>query len=459
MTAIPAKSFSGRFGADARTIVSLGAPLLINNLSMAGMAFADTVMGGRLGGRALAAIAVGVSYYWVFLIIGIGVMMSLSPLVAHANGRDDAPEVGDYARHGAWIGAVLAILLVLGLAAVRPVLVLIRTDPAILADAVGYVHAMAFGIPPLIAFHLLRFVSEGLGRTRPMMYVAALGLVTNVFGNWVFMYGKLGAPALGAVGTGVATAIVWWVMLLVLALYVTRAPFYRPYHLFARLRRPRAQRIREILALGLPISGSLVAEGGLFSTAGLMIGTLGAVRVAAHQIALNYASFMFMVPMAMHSATTVHVGHLLGRGQRAQARFAGLVGISLCGAVMVLSALFIVAANDWIAGLYTEDPAVRELAASLLLLAGAFQVSDGLQVGAAGALRGWRDARVPLVICVLSYWAVGFPIAFVFGVVRGGGPASVWYGLITSLSVCALALITRFLVVSRAAGAELPVRL
>ena len=443
------RPFAERFRADAGAILRLGAPLIVNNLASGGMSFADTVMGGRLGPQALASIAVGVSYYAVFWIIGIGVTMALSPLVAHAYGRGDERGVGEYARQGAWIGAGLSLLLVLGLCLVRPALALIHTDAAIQDDAAGYVHAMAFGIPAMVGFQVLRFTSEGIGRTQPMMYVALLGLATNVAGNWVFMYGKLGAPALGAVGTGVATALVWWVMLAALALYMRRHPAYRPYRIFAPLERPDPARLREILGLGVPISGSLVAEGGLFSAAGLMIGTLGAARVAAHQIALNYASFMFMVPMALHSATTIHVGHALGRGDRVHARFAGLVGIGLCGALMVLSALFACLASGFIASLYTRDPAVLALAASLLVLAGAFQVSDGLQVGAAGALRGYKDARVPLLICVFSYWGVGFPLAFVLGVSRGGGPAAVWHGLIAALTVCALCLGARFLYVSR----------
>ncbi len=442
-------SFSLRLRTDAGAILRLGAPLLVNNLSMGGMSFADTVMGGRLGASALAAIAVGVSYYAVFWIIAIGVTMALSPLVAHAYGRGDEHGVGEYARQGVWIGLGLSVVLVLGLAQVRPALAFIHTDPSILPAAAGYVQAMAFGFPAMVGFMVLRFVSEGIGRTKPMAYVASLGLLANVFFNWVFMYGKLGVPALGAVGTGVATALVWWVMLIALFIYMSRHGAYRPYRIFARLERPVPARLKEILALGVPISGSLVAEGGLFSAAGLMIGTLGAARVAAHQIALNYASFMFMVPMAMHSATTIHVGHALGRGDRRHARFAGLLGIGLCGALMVLSALWVAFQSSFIASLYTRDSEVIGLATSLLLLAGAFQVSDGLQVGAAGALRGFKDARVPLLICIGSYWGVGFPLAFGFGVIRGGGPAAVWYGLIAALTVCALGLGARFLYISR----------
>jgi MATE family multidrug resistance protein len=435
--------------ADAAAIVRLGAPLLVNNLSIAGTGFADTVMSGHLGSGALAAVAVGVSYYTVFMTVGLGMTMALSPLVAHAYGAGDDRRVGEYAGQGAWLGAVVALVLVIGLAAARPLLALIHTDPAIMPAAVGYLQAMAFGIPALLGYQVLRFVSEGIGRTRPMMYVGVLGLVANVFGNWVFMYGKLGAPALGAVGTGVATAMAAWVMFAAMLVHVRRHAAYRPYGPFMGLARPDPRRLGEILALGLPIAGSIVAETALFSAAGLMIGTLGATLVAAHQIALNYAAFMFMVPLALHSATTIRVGHALGRGDRVAGRRAGLVGIGLCGLLMLLSALVILRCNDAIAGLYTRDPSVRTLAARLLLLAAVFQVSDGLQVGAAGALRGFRDTRVPLLICIGAYWLLGFPLAFWRGVVGHGGPVAVWQGLIAALGAAAVLLTLRFLGVAR----------
>ncbi len=444
----PATRASG-VRADARAILRLGLPLLVANLAVAGMSLADTVMSGQLGADALAAVAVGSSYYSVFLVIGLGTMTALSPLVAHAYGGGHMDLVGGYARQGAWIGVGLAVLLLLGLAVVRPVLTLIGIDPRVVPEAVGYVHAIAAGIPGLLGFQALRAVSEGLGRTRPMMTVALAGLAANIFGNWIFMYGHFGMPALGAVGTGVATALVQWIMFGFMLLHVLRHRVYRPYALFGRRERPDRGRIREILALGIPIGGSMVAESALFSAAGLMMGTLGETTVAAHQIALNYAAFMFMVPVSMHSATTIHVGHALGRGARIDARRAGFVGIGLCALLMVGSALALSVANDAIAAMYTHDLPVRSLAARLLLLAGVFQVSDGLQVGAMGALRGFKDARWPLGITICSYWAVGFPLAFWGGIVQGGGPVSVWWGLIAGLTVSAVLLNLRYLVVSR----------
>lgn len=440
-----------RIAADARAILRLGAPLLVNNLSVAVMSFADTVMAGHLGATALASVAIGFSYWNLFLMIGLGTLMALSPLVAHAYGAADEKRVGTYARQAAWLVLALAVLLVAGLACVRPVLRAIGTDPAALPDAVGYVRAIACGMPAMLGFLALRYVSEGIGHMRPIMYIAVLGFVANVVGNWIFMYGKLGAPPLGAIGTGVSSAIVMWLMCFAMLAYVRRHRVYRAFAIFAGFERPDPHRLRELLALGLPICGSVLSEGGLFVAAGLIMGTLGATIVAAHQIALNYASFMFMAPLAFHSATTVHVGHAVGRGDVHGARFAGFVGIGLCGALMVVSVLVIVVANEGIARLYTRDAAVLQLAAGLLLMAAIFQVSDGLQIGAAGALRGFKDARVPMWLNFVSYWIVGFPLAFGLGVVLGGGPVYVWVGLIAGLTACAIALNVRYRVVSRAA--------
>jgi MATE family multidrug resistance protein len=304
-------------------------------------------------------------------------------------------------------------------------------------------------MPALLGFLALRYTSEGLGRTKPIMYFGFLGLAANVLGNWIFMYGKLGMPQLGAIGCGVATAISEWLIFLSMLTYMYRHRAYRAFDFFARIDLPDWRVLRELIRIGVPIAGSVLAEGGLFVCAALMIGGMGATLTAGHQIALNYASFMFMVPLAISSATTIHVGHTLGRGDRERGRFAGLLGISMCAGVMALSALGILLFNDGIANLYSRDPAVREVAAGLLLVAAVFQLSDGVQVGAAGALRGFKDTAIPMAMCIFSYWVVGFPFAYVFAVVKGGGPVYVWIGFIAGLTVSAVLLVSRYLYVSR----------
>ncbi|HLS81155.1 MAG TPA: MATE family efflux transporter [Steroidobacter sp.] len=449
-------STRARVAADARAIASLGGPLLGNNLSITGMSFADTVMAGQLGARDLGGLAIGAAYYNLFVFIGIGLFLAVSPTVAHAYGADDPAGVRRYARQSWWLVLAAAVFMVAGLLQVGRVLPAIGIAQDVLPIAIGYVHAVAFGMPGLLAFLSLRYASEGLGRTKPIMYIGFLGLVANVFGNWVFMYGKLGMPVMGAVGCGVSTAITMWLMLLAMWLHMRAHRAYRRFDLFARFDRPDSRTLIELMRIGAPIAGSVLAEGGLFVAAALMMGAMGAAITSGHQIALNFASFMFMVPLAISSATTIHVGHTLGRGDRQGARAAGLLGIAMCATVMCASALGIVLLKDHIAALYTRDAEVRTLASMLLLMAALFQLSDGVQVGAAGALRGFKDTAVPMALCVVSYWLIGFTLAYMLGVRRGGGPVHVWIGLIIGLSVSAVLLVWRYLSVSRGGAAQPP---
>jgi multidrug resistance protein, MATE family len=434
----------GRIGADARTLLRLGGPLIVNNLATAGMTFADTVMAGQLGARELAGLAVGVSYYTLPYLLGMGVLMGLAPAVAHAYGAEQDQRIGMYTRQTLWLVLALSVVMVALLWQARWVLPIIGINEEILPIAIDYCEAVSWGLPAAFGFFALRFTSEGIGRTRPIMYIALLGLVLNVLGNWLLIYGKFGLPRMGAIGCAVATAISLWCMLIVLFIHMRRNRAYRAYEIFRRIEAPNRPALFELARIGVPIAGSLLCEGGLFIAAALLMGTMSPTIAAAHQIALNYASFMFMLPLAVNSATVVHVGHRLGAGDPQHARRAGFVGIGLCGGIMVVSALVIVIANDQIAHLYTRDPAVRELAASLLLMAAIFQVSDGLQVGAAGALRGYKDTTAALLICFVAYWMVGFPLAYLLGVDRGLGPLYVWVGLIAGLSVAALLLNWRF---------------
>jgi MATE family multidrug resistance protein len=256
---------------------------------------------------------------------------------------------------------------------------------------------------------------------------------------------------MGAIGTGVATAISQWAMAGLYLFWFAGSRVYRAYGASAIPDRPDGVVIKEILVLGIPMGGTLLAETALFSAAGLMVGAMGANTVAAHQIALNYASFTFMAPVSFHSATTIQVGHALGGRDRAAARIAGFAGISLCGILMATSAILLLLFCDDIARLYSGDPQVQPLASHLLMLAGIFQISDGLQVGAMGALRGFQDARIPLAITLGAYWLIGFPVAYFCGFAAGHGPVGVWWGLIAGLTTAAVLLFTRYERVSRTA--------
>jgi MATE family multidrug resistance protein len=435
---------------DASTIARLAVPLLINNLSLGGMLSADTIMAGRLGAGQLAAVAVGSNIAGVFHFFVLGMLMALSPLVAHAYGAGRDGDIGAYVRQGLWLaaGVGLVIVVVLRIAA-EPLLLLIGIPPDTAELAGRYVRALSLGMPALCCFYALRFGSEGIGWTRPFMYTAIVGLVVNILLNYVLMYGKLGLPALGAVGTGYATAITWWLLFAILWCYVKRHRVYRPYAPLGRRDPPQPARLREIVALGSPIAGSLVLEGGMFNAAALLLATFGATTMAAHAIAINYAALMFMIPLSLNSATTIHVGHQLGRGDRHAGARAAWTGVGMGVAVMVVSALVMIVARSGIAGLYTRDSDVLLLAANLLLFAAVFQVADGVQVCTAGALRGFKDTRVPMVYNLVAYWGIGFPLAWYFGLVRGWAAQGVWLGLIAGLFVAALLLSLRLRRVAR----------
>ena len=432
-----------------RALALLAGPLVANNLAIAGMGFADTVMAGRLGTADLAAVALGSNLWMVAFLFGLGVLMAMSPTAAQAFGAGKLRDVGSYTRQCLWLSQVLALISMLALGRAEWLLVTVGVDSSLIPLTVAYLDAISWGLPAMYAYLSLRFMSEGVGWTRPIAYVAGLALVANVGLNWVLMFGKLGFPALGAVGCGVSSAVTMWIMLATMVRYVSRHSRYREFHLTERFDPPQWHKLRELLALGLPITASVLSEVGLFSGVGLIMGTLGATVVAAHQIAINYSGVMFMVPLAIHSALTIRVAHAVGRGEVIGAQRTGFLGIVTCGAVMLFSAVTMLIFRERIALFYSQDGVVLPLAVSLLGMAMFFQVSDGLQVGAAGALRGYKDTRVPMLLNFASYWLVAFPLAWYLGIVAKLGPQAVWIAIIVGLTLTAILLNVRFFFVSR----------
>jgi MATE family multidrug resistance protein len=277
-----------------------------------------------------------------------------------------------------------------------------------------------------------------------MMYASMIALCGNIAGNYIFMYGKLGMPRMGAVGCGVASAIVMWLMFGFMALYIKLNRAYEPFQAFARFEPPDWPQCRALFRLGTPIAISMFMEASLFSTAALLIGAMGTVAVAGHQIALNVASVTFMIPLGLAMAISVRVGQAMGRGDPDAARRAGFTGIALAATFMALSAICIFLFPELIAGLYTNDPAVKNMAVSLLFMAAIFQISDGLQVSGSGALRGLKDTKVPMVITVVAYWVIGMPLGYTLGVTLEGGPRAMWIGFIFGLTAAAVLLNSRF---------------
>lgn len=439
-----------QLGTELRALMRVAGPLIVNFLAIAGIHFADAVMAGRLGADVLAAVAVGGSVWMLGFTLCLGILMSISPIVSRLFGAGDLPLVGRYVRQGMWLGLMLGTtILILARAYAEPVLAFIGIDPGFRDLTVGYVKAIMFGMPAIAMFLVFRFTTEGIGMTRPIMYTSLFSLGCNVFGNWVLMYGNLGAPALGAVGCGLSSAITIWLMTTGLGVYVYLHPRYRPLDIFVKLAPVRGPILKEMLTLGIPIAVMITAESGLFSAVAILIGTIDAQTAAAHQIAINFASTMFMIPLALSSATTVRVGHALGAGDLDAARFRGWIGITASAVFMTCAALFLLTFRDAVVGLYTDDGTVQRIALSLLLMATFFQVADGIQIGAAGALRGYKDTRVPMVINTFAYWVLAFPLAYLAAVTYRAPPHYIWAGFVLGISVAAVMLTLRYRSISR----------
>jgi len=431
--------------AHVKPLLRLGGPLIVNNLAVAGMQFADAVMAGRLGAGALAAVAVGGSVWMLGFSFCLGLLMAISPIAARHFGAGNHGLIGRYTRQGVYLGLVLGgVLIVIAQSAVAPLLTLIGIDTEFRQLTIGYVRAVMFGAPGIFIFLALRFTTEGIGHTRPIMFTSVFSLACNVFLNYVFMFGKLGAPAMGAVGCGVASAITMWLVALALASYIFLSPHYRPFNIFSRVAPLRMPVLKELVFLGVPIAVTITAEAGLFAAVSILMGTRGTEITAAHQIAINFAATMFMVPLALSSATTIRAGQLIGAGKMQSARISGAVGIGLCAFFMSVSAVFLLVFRDAVVNLYTDDAAVKGIAISLLLMAAVFQVADGVQIGAAGALRAYKDTRFPMIVNTFAYWVLAFPLAFLAAITFKAPPNYVWAGFVVGLGTAAVLLSWRF---------------
>ncbi|MFZ1493520.1 MAG: MATE family efflux transporter [Candidatus Competibacter denitrificans] len=433
-----------RLRTEIAAFLRVGGPLIAAQVAQMAMGFFDTLMVGRVGPVELAAVAIGTGLWHTLFLFALGILMALSPSVAHLHGAGQSGRIAPLVRQALWLALLLGIICFIALRHLEPLLVTFGIEPTIIPITSEYLHALSWGMFPVFVFMALRLFSEGIARTRPILLVSVLALAVNIVANYALIFGHWGFPAWGAFGCGVATALGMWAGLVTMLVILRVDDRYRFYALFQQWDWPNWRELRPLLILGLPIGIGLFLETGVFAAVALLLGTLGATAAAAHQVALNVAAMTFMVPLGLSMATTVRVGQALGRNDPRAARFSGLTGIGLCGLFMALMALAMALMRHEIAGWYTRDTAVAILAASLLQLAALFQISDGLQVGALGALRGLKDTRLPMLIVLVAYWVLAFPLGWLFGIRWQLGPAGPWIGLIIGLSSAAFLLNLRF---------------
>ena len=413
-----------RFASEVRTTAVLAAPLVAGHVASGLIGFVDSVIAGHHSTATLAA-------------------------VSQLDGAGRRHEVGALFRQGLWLaamlGAVLFGLLTLLVQLLEPMGIAAEIRPG----AAAFLHGIRWGVPGFTLYLTMRYLSDGLHWTLPTMLLGFGGLLVLVPLGYALTYGLgglpgLSVPELGAGGLGVASAIMMWAQALAFALYLWRARRFTDLELFDHFDRPHGPTIRGLLRTGLPIGVTVTMEGGLFIATALLIGRLGEVPAAAHQIAINVSALCFMVPMGLAEATTVRIGHALGRDDTLGVRRAAFAGYAIVLGTQAVSALVLLTGNEFVVGFYTADAAVATLAASLMLYAAAFQFPDGVQVLSAGALRGLKDTRVPMVLAALAYWGIGMPVGAGLGLGLGWGPKGMWVGLICGLTVAAVLLCSRF---------------
>lgn len=427
--------------------LTLALPLILAQLAQVSMGLVDTLMVGRLGGEALAGIALGGNLFFFALIVGLGVMAAVGPTVSQAYGAGDLETGSRATRQSFYIALLLSVPAFVLFWRAESLLLLMGQEPQTAALAGAWLRAICWGYLPSLWLGGLRGLLEGLSRPRPVMFIAFLGIGLNIVINYTLIFGHFGFPALGAVGTGWASAFVYWVMFLAAAFYVHRA--LPSFGIFASFPRPDLALLRNLFLIGLPIGLMSSFESGLFSVAAILMGTFGTASLAAHQIAIQTASFTFMIPLGLAAATAVRVGQAVGRRDPAEARRSGWIGIALSAIFMSLTALTFWFLPERIASLFLKagDPAnadVIRTAAQFLAFVAAFQIFDGLQVSAAGALRGLKDTRVPMLISLLSYWGIGFSSGVIFAFPLGLGGSGLWLGLVLGLVAAAFLLVLRF---------------
>lgn len=429
---------------DLTRTARLALPLAAGHVATGLIGVADALIAGRHGTATLAAVSVGTALFWLPMMIPLGTLMALPPSVSQLDAAGRRAAITPLFHQGLWLALGLSLVMWLVLSAEPLLLAAMGIAPELRAGATAFLHGIRWGMPAFTAYLAMRYLCDGLHWSLPTMVFGFAGLAVLVPVGWALTFGRLGLPELGAGGLGLATALMMWVQALGFALYLGRSRRFADLRLFARLERPRRDTLAHLLATGLPIGVTVLMEGGLFVATALLIGRLGEVPAAAHQIAINVASVCFMLPFGIAEATTVRVGHTVGRRDAAGVRRAAQAGLTLVLLTQVLTGTLLWFGHEAIAARYTSDAHVALLAGSLLVLAAAFQIPDGMQVLFAGALRGLKDTRRPMLLAALAYWGVGMPVGAGLSLGLGLGPRGMWMGLIAGLACAALLLGWRF---------------
>jgi len=430
-------------GPDVREMARLAAPVVLINVGVQLMGVTDALMVGRLGGAAIAAVALGNFYFWNASVFGIGLLFALDPVVSQAVGARDH----DGVARGVQRGVVLAIIVSLAVSVMllpgETLLGFLEQPAEVVPATAEYARRRVLGVLPFFLFTVWRQTLQAMGPVKPILLAALIGNIVNILANWFLIFGNMGAPKLGVNGSGYATALAMWVMMLSVLvvgwndLRPTLVPWRRESVVWAPVRR--------LLVIGVPIGVQWFFESFAFGLTALFMGWLGTPSLAGHEIALNMASLTYMIPLGFSGAAAAMVGRAVGRGDLVAAKRDALAAIVCSMSVMCISALGFIFAPHWLASRYTGEIATLSVAVSLIPLAGAFQLFDGAQAVIGGVLRGTGDTRIPAVLHLLAFWGIGVPLGAYLGFSTSLRERGFWWGLVAGLGAAAILQGTRLI--------------
>ena len=425
-------------------MVTLAGPVVLSELGWVAMGIVDTIMVGSLGPAASGAVALGNAVYYTPAICGIGLLLGLDTLVSQAYGRKDHDECHRWLAQGVYLACIvtppLMLLIFLASFGFAP----FGINAQVAAPAAAYLRILNWGTLPLLLYAGTRRYLQGVGDVRVITLTYVAANLINWFGNWVLIYGKLGFPALGVNGSAISTLVARIFMAAAMLGFAWRYERKRGHPLFRHWAGPHLAKLRELARLGVPAAGQILLEVGAWNLTIFSAGWLTPVALATHQIALNYASLTYMVPLGISAAAAVSVGHAVGAGDGAKARRAGWLALGLGTSFMLLAAVVFLVAPGPLIALYTRDPQVMAVGPSLLGLAAAFQICDGIQTVSTGALRGLGETRIPMLANLVGYWVLGLPLGLTLCFVLRWGIYGLWIGLLVALFIIAATLLARW---------------
>ncbi|MBC2774236.1 MATE family efflux transporter [Rhizobium sp. AQ_MP] len=440
---------AGSWSWHIRATLSLGIPLIGAQLAQLGIHTTDVIIVGQLGAVSLAAMVLAGNFFFTIFIFGSGFSMAVMPMVAQAYGRGDVVSVRRSIRMGMWV-AILYLLLTMPLFFnAEAILLAFGQKPEVAKLAADYVFITQLGLLPALLFAVLRALVSATGRARIVLWITVGILILNAILAYALVLGHFGLPALGMTGAAIVAVIVQWVSLIAMVIYIQTREETRRYELFVRFWRPDWHAFREVVMLGLPISVTVLAEVSLFSAAALLMGRLGTIELAAHGIAMQLSSIAFMLPLGLSQAATVRVGLAHGSKNYPQLVRASITVVSIAALISFAGGLLFLIMPGPLASLFLNEntpdaAAVLAYAGPLVIIAGLFQLVDGLQAIVAGLLRGLKDARVPMILALVSYWPIGFFLAWLMAFPLGVGGIGIWYGFCVGLVSAAVMLSLRF---------------